>query len=499
MKYILHILSISISALFIFSSPYNASAHEADTSIPPHDWPHEISDIKPNPKVIYGKLANGFRYAFMPNDQLPKHFSIRLYIKAGSINEEEHEQGLAHFLEHMAFNGIKGYPKDQMIQTLQRLGVPFGSHNNACTFTDKTTYELDFMDNSLEHLDHGLKIIAGIADGMLLEPELIEKEKGVILAEKCSSHSANYKLYCDYQDFLYKGLLTNNRRPIGLESVIKAANPTLLRNFYKKWYRPERMMLIIVGDLDRQAVESRIQEYFSSFSDLLDAPNEPDLGTLQYNQGLQIRIYKDEELSAIDLDFVSLKPYQKKIHNTTSVKESIYMDIALTILYERLCQLTKQENCPFRNPYASNGCHYNLSEYSKIAVQCQPEQILEALTAIENELRRTFEYGFTQEEFNCAVRESLYKYKTNQALDETSKTAALIETLLNAITNESVFASYQTAYEITKPFLENEANKDECLKVFKDSWNMDNLFIHLSTNSNTQYTPDQLKKNLLQK
>lgn len=459
-----------------------------------YDWPHEVSDLKPDPRIVHGKLDNGFRYVFMPNDQLPKHFAVRLYVNAGSLMEEENERGLAHFLEHMAFKGIKGYPEDEMIRTLQNLGLPFGSHNNAHTSFDETVYKLDFMNNTPENLEHGLKIMSGIADGMFLDEALISKEIGVILAEKRDSYDVEYKRICDFQEFVYKGLRINDRLPIGIESVIKSANPTLLRNFYKKWYRPERMILMIVGDLDRSEVETRIREYFSTFSGLLEAPNEPDLGAIKYDQGLKSRIYKDKELSGTIFELTSLKPYQKKTIDRKKRKEFIYESIAHRIFNDRLGALARQEVFPFRIAFAEARTAYDVLKFSSVSVECESDKVLGALTTIENELRRIFEYGFTDEEFDRIKREQLYLYKNNLVLDETPKTSDLIETLVSVTTGEAIFTTYKEDYEIVKELLGNEANKNECLQIFKNSWDTSNLRLYLYTNSDVKYTEAQLNE-----
>lgn len=459
-----------------------------------YDWPHEVSDLKPDPRIVYGKLDNGFRYVFMPNAQLPKHFSVRLYVDAGSLMEEKHEQGLAHFLEHMAFKGIRGYPEDQMIQTLQHLGVSFGSHTNAYTSFDETVYMLDFMDNSAENLQHALKIMAGIADGIVLDETLIKKEIGVILAEKRDSSDVGYKLYCDYSQFFYSGTLINERMPIGLESVIKSANTKLLRNFYKTWYRPERMILFVVGDLNQKEVETKINEYFSTFKDLLKPSEDPNMGNLKYKQGLKTRVYKDKELQDIHLELTSLKPYQQKIGDKKVRKEKIYESLAYKIFNERIEDLARQEAFPFLDGYCRTDVNYNHFTQSRIGITCKPEQVFEAINAAENELRRIFEYGFTDAEFDRIKRDTLYQYEKDLALDETQETTELIYKLLEGTKNKKVFTSNQWDYNFLKEFFETEANKETCLEIFKNSWDMENILIYLSTNSGIPYTADQLKE-----
>lgn len=461
---------------------------------PKYDWPHEVSDLEPDSRIVFGKLDNGFRYVFMPNHHPPKHFAIRLYVNAGSLMEEEEERGLAHFLEHMAFKGIRGYPEDKMIQTLQDLGVPFGSHNNAHTDFRETVYKLDFMDNSPEKLEHGLKIMAGIADGMFLGETLIQKEIGVILAEKRDSDGTRSKFGIDYLQFASKGLRINDRLPIGLESVIKSANPILLRNFYKKWYRPERMVLVIAGDLDRNQVESHIKDNFSTFSDLSNAPEEPTLGVLKYKQGIRSRVYWDKELPKTTIKLFSLKTYEPKLVDKKTKKNGIYRNIAYRIFIERLRKLEEHQDCPFTSAEASATLNFEMFEQSTISMDCKPEQVIEALTTAENQLRKIFEYGFTTEEFNRVKRAMLYEYKSDKDRDETHETSFIIQILLDTVINKNIFTTYLSDYERAKEFLENEANEEECLKIFKDTWDMENLSIYLSTNSDIKYTEAQLNE-----
>lgn len=459
-----------------------------------YDWPHEGSDLEPDSRIIYGKLDNGFRYVFMPNRQLPKHFSVRLYVKAGSLMEEEHERGLAHFLEHMAFKGIREYPEDTMIQTLQHLGVSFGSHNNGTTSLDKTVYSLDFMDNSLKHLEHSLKIMVGIADGMLLEQRSIKSEIGVILAEKRDTLSAKKKQENDYTVFAYKGLKINERLPIGIESVIKSANTRLLRDFYKKWYRPERMILIMVGDLESNEVEARIKDYFSTFSDLSEPPKEPNLGVLHYKHGLRSRIYRDKELPETVIEFVTLKPFKQRIFNQKIKKKEIYRSIARAILNERIRLLAAHNDAPFTEGEFLTGVQYKMFTESWLSMKCHPEHVLQAVRITENELRKVFQFGFTDEEFHRFKYEKLSQYAQDKDDEKTQQTDDLIEDLLHTIIYEGVCTSDQWDYDYFQEFFENEANKEDCLEVFKDSWDMDNLLIYLSTNSDIQYTEEQLKE-----
>lgn len=457
-----------------------------------HDWAHEISDLDSDSRVVYGKLDNGFRYAFIHNENLPKQFGLRLYVNAGSLMEEENERGLAHFLEHMAFKGIRGYPEDSMIQTLQKLGVSFGSHTNAYTSFAETVYMLDVLDNSHVHLEHCMKILSGIADGMLLDEDLIQKEIGVILSEKRDRDSAGMRMWHDYKKHVYGGTRLLKRLPIGLEKVIKSANSKLLGNFYRKWYTPDRMLLVVVGDLDQEDVESAIEHCFSGIKKS-EIQQDPYLGELSENQGLRARLYEDNELGTeASLEIYSVRPYQKSPSNKNSRREIILREIASSILNTRLDELAKKEDTPFNKGEFARHVRLDAFEHSSIELECQPEEVLEAIEAAENELRRVLTYGFTDDEFELEKKDMLLMYFQSANTAETKQTESLLNGLLNTLTIGSVYTSPQFDYEFAKEVLEDEMAMDDCLQLFRDSWDVENLGIYVFTNGKVSYDEQEL-------
>ena len=202
-------------------------------------------------------LPNGMTIAVYKNSEPPNRVSMRLLVKRGSAYELENERGLAHFLEHMAFNGTKHFPAGEMVEYFQRLGMAFGADTNAHTSFIETVYKLDMPEASPKLISDGLMLLRDYSDGMLLQQDAIDRERGVIIAEKDSRDTQDYRKAVKEIAHLFKGSVFPDRMPIGEESVIKTADRDTFEKFYRSDYRPENTVLIIVGDIARQCALAR--------------------------------------------------------------------------------------------------------------------------------------------------------------------------------------------------------------------------------------------------
>ena len=257
-----------------------APPSNTDTSanqITPTPWPQASSDIAPDAGATYGTLANGLRYIIYPNNEPPKRVSLRLHIAAGSLMEAEDQRGLAHFLEHMVFNGSENYTADELIPRMQRLGIAFGAHANAYTSFDETVYMLDLPDLSQETIDLAFTVMRDFGDGALLTAEEIDKERGVILSEKISRDSVGYRLMEQQFSKVLPDSLISHRFPIGLDDVIKSAPRERFVDLYSRYYTPQRMTFIVVGDIDPAEMRGRIESSFSSMKNPANPGTDPDL------------------------------------------------------------------------------------------------------------------------------------------------------------------------------------------------------------------------------
>ncbi len=211
---------------------------------------HESSDLKPDAAAKFGVLENGLRYVIYPNAEPKGRASLRLLVLAGSLHEEENQRGVAHFLEHMAFNGSIHYAPGTLVEFFQRMGMSFGGDTNASTGLERTLYLLELPETSAKTLGEGLKVFSDYAGGLLLTAEEIDKERGIILSEKRARDNVGFRTFEAQFQFMLPETILPKRMPIGSVEVIEKAPRGRFVEFWDRWYRPEKMAAIIVGDVD---------------------------------------------------------------------------------------------------------------------------------------------------------------------------------------------------------------------------------------------------------
>ena len=226
----------------------------------PPSFGQETSDLRPDPAAVWGRLPNGLRYVVLPNKEPRGRASLRLVVGSGSLYETESQRGLAHYLEHMAFNGSTHYAPGTLVEYLQRLGMDFGADTNASTSFDSTVFMLELPNTRPATLAEGFQILGDYAGGLLIEPQQINKERGIILAEKRTRDSVEYRSWVAENEFLLGDSLIPKRMPIGLTEVIEKAPREQFVDFYNAWYRPDNLAVIAVGDFDPAAVEAQIKQ-----------------------------------------------------------------------------------------------------------------------------------------------------------------------------------------------------------------------------------------------
>ncbi len=358
----------------------------------------EGSDIPGDPAVKWGLLDNGMRYAILKNAEPPNRASLRLFVDAGSLMESEEQLGLAHFLEHMAFNGTENFPPGEMVEYFQRLGMGFGNHTNAHTGFRETVYKLELPKTDTELMDEGFLLLRDYADGMLLLQEEIEDERGVILAEKLSRDSVQWRTFVNQIEFALPEIRISQRMPIGTEEVIRNANRDRFVSFYNDWYTPNRMVVIAVGDFDPKVVEGLIKKHFDSMPKREKTPTPP-MGNLS-SRGVASHYYYDEEASETSVSVETIIPRVDPPDNMERRRHDLRLAMASMIINRRLDQLSKQADSPIISARSHGGDFYDLGFglYSSVSADCKPENWDAALATIEQELRRALEHGFLEEE-----------------------------------------------------------------------------------------------------
>ena len=212
-----------------------------------------------DPAITMGKFPNGLRYYILANKKPEKRAELRLVVKAGSVLEEDDQRGLAHFVEHMAFNGTKNFPKHDLIAFIESLGMRFGADLNAYTSFDETVYMLQVPTDKPGAVERAFQVLEDWAHNVTFEPAEIEKERGVVMEEWRGSRGAGMRTVERLFPIAFKGSRYAERIPIGLPAIIQNAKPERLVQFYKDWYRPDLMAVVAVGDFDKAAIQKLIK------------------------------------------------------------------------------------------------------------------------------------------------------------------------------------------------------------------------------------------------
>lgn len=427
-------------------------------------------------KVRVGKLDNGITYYIRANKKPEGRVQFRLAVNAGSILEDEDQLGLAHFTEHMAFNGTEYYPHNELISKLQAKGVQFGGHVNAYTSFDQTVYYVN-MPNDAEMLEMGMKILDGWASKLLMDPKEIDAERGVIIEEWRGRLGAQDRLQKQYWPIMFKDSRYANRVPIGTEEVLKTfQRPTIVR-FYEDWYRPDLQAVIIVGDIDVDAVEAKVKEYFTD-NKMPANPKERPYYNVPDNKEPLVAIATDKEASSANIQMF-WKHAQAPKGTIGDYRQMLVRTLAENIINARFAEMAEKASAPFL--YAGGGYGSFLAKLDCAVLTAYPKdnRIEEATAMLLKEMKRVDEHGFLQTELDRAKESLLESYR--KAAKELNKTQSndFADEYTNHYLEGDVIPGIRQEDQYAREFVP-EITLDEVNAVVKD-WITDENFIYVLT------------------
>ena len=445
-------------------------------------WGHDGSDLKPDPNIKFGILGNGLRYVILPNAEPPNRISLRLFVDAGSLMETEEQRGLAHFIEHMAFNGTKNFPGGKMVEYFQRLGMSFGGDTNAHTSFKETVYKLELPKPDEKMLREGMQLFRDYADGMLLTQEEIEKERGVILSEKLTRDSPESRTMEVAFDFALPDSIISKRLPIGTKEVIKGADRPTFVDYYKKWYTSDRMILVAVGAVEPAKLIPLIEEYFSSMKKPDPIVPDPDLGKVTPGRGVVAKIHYEKEASSTDVGIESVQPWKHVPDTSENRLATLRLGTANWIIDRRLQKLAKQEGAPFTSGSAYEFAFLDFVRFGGITVSCKPENWQGALEVAEQELRRALEHGFTAAEIEEANADTMTSYKEAAEGAQTRQSRDLADLLADEAATRVVSTSPAQDLEWASSAIE-QVTAENCLAELRKLWsNTEDLQVFIGGN-----------------
>lgn len=447
-------------------------------------FPHTQSDLKPDPAVRFGTLPNGLRYVIRPNQEPKNRASLRLVLPVGSLNEKPDQRGLAHFLEHLAFKGSKHYAPGTLIEFFQRMGMNFGGDTNASTGFDRTIYMLELPDTKEATLAEGLRVFGDYAGYLLLRPEDINKERGIILSERRTRDSVSYRTMVSQLSFLLKGSLFPERWPIGVEQVIAEAQRDRFVDFYDTWYRPDLMSVVVVGDVNPDAVEKQIEAAFAELKPRAPARPFPDRGTLEQSKGDGVRVFFHTEPEASDttVSVVTVQKYDREPDTSANRLKYLPRSLANAIINRRLSELAKKEGAPFTQGSIWAGESFDFYRETSISLTGRGDQWREALPIAEQELRRALEHGFQPVELREVV--ATFRNSLEQAVKtaSTRRSEGIAQELVDTLVDHDVFTTPADDLALFGPALER-VTVDECLAALRQSWSAPNRLVMVTGNA----------------
>jgi len=449
----------------LFPASTNAASSDVD-EMP--CWPHEKSDLDPDPALVFGKLPNGFRYVLMENHEPKARVSMHLNIQAGSMNESDHEQGLAHFLEHMLFNGSTHFKPGELVKYFQNIGMQFGPDANAHTGFYETVYDVLLPEGNVEDLEKGLVVLKDYAQGAFLFQSEIDKEKKVVLAEKRTRDSASYRTFVSTLKFELPETSIPERLPIGKENIIKNSDRNLLKKFYDTWYRPENMVIVMTGDFETGTAAKLIKKNFSSISARAQRKPDADIGEINH-KGIKPFYHFEKEAGNTTVSIEVIRKTYKSDDSFALQKKRLLKNIADRIVQDRLDAMVGKPGTPFTSVAISSGIYLRQIEYATITGDCSPGNWEETLSLIEQTLRQAIEHGFTKSELERVKKDFLSGLDNAVKKASTRNSRVLARAIISGLNNNRVLQSPSQEKELFAPVI-NLATLKDVHESFKKTW-----------------------------
>lgn len=468
-----------------------ASAAQATQEVATADNGVDLSQqIPDDPTVRQGKLSNGLTYYIKNNGKPEDIVELRLAINAGSVLEDDDQQGLAHFMEHMNFNGTTNFNKNELVDYLQGIGIKFGADLNAYTSFDETVYILPIPSDDAEKIEKGFTILSDWANGALLTDKDINEERGVVLEESRTGKGANDRMNkITIPASFYKSKYAE-RLPIGKDDILKNFKPDVLRRFYNDWYRPDLMAVVAVGDLDVDALEAQIKKHFGKIP-AKENPRERPVYGLPNHDNTVVAVAQDPEATyaIVRVEYKDRENTPKPI-SVSDYRNNLVDGLFSFMINNRLSELTQKPNPPFLFASSSYGgtVDKNKNSYSSFAAS-SPTGQLDALKVILEENQRVKLFGFGKGEIERAKTAFLSSYESAYNDRDKQESGRLVGQYVQGFLNDSKIPSIEWSYKTTTELLPT-IQVEEVNKRINDYIHDDNRVI-IFTGPTTEKVPTE--------
>lgn len=434
--------------------------------------------VEPNPDIKIGKLPNGMTYYIYKNSKPEKRLELMLVVNAGAVLEDDDQNGLAHFCEHMAFNGTKTFPKQELVNFLESTGIRFGADLNAYTNQDETVYMLTIPLDNAKTLGKGMEVIRDWAQFVTFDDKEIDNERGVIMEEWRLGKGAQDRLNDKHRHVMYHGSKYAQRDVIGDTNVLLRAPYDNFRRFYRTWYRPENMAVIVVGDADPSNLESMIRKTFTFPGSETGALVKRPALSLPPHKDLLVSVATDPELPVASATFM-IKHAADQAKTVGGFKRSITEQLWSSMISSRMAELSRKPNPPYINASVGKGRFTRENEALFASVTASDKNVLKSLDAMMTELERAAKFGFSESELQRAKDAMMARMETYyNERDKSESQGFAFEFSRNFLHGEAIpgIVAEYALYQQLVP----SVTLDDCVKSFKDAYAPENRVITVS-------------------
>ena len=454
-------------------------------------WAHEGVALKPDSRVVWGRLDNGLRYALLPHQGVPGRVVMKLVVMAGSVDETDDEQGIAHFTEHMAFHGTAEMDEPAMLSLFRRLGAEFGSDINAFTTFDTTTFSLDFRDNEPRLLAEGFRMFKGVAGSINFEPAVIERERRVIFAEKRNRNGLTDRSLQASYPVVYRGIAFSHHSPIGIDETLNSFHRENFLKYYRRCYRPDFMVVVVAGDFAVAPLETLIRTTFGDLPKPTTPPpvrpeGRPDI------HGLRAGVFRIPGVGSAETETACVVPAPTRGDPREAIIRAQRSAFVMELFQNRLRLLIPGAG----SPEASFDSIMNY-ETASASIRVPGEVWSQGTLALDQAIRDTLKRGFEPSEINELRERYLRNLGYHASQLPVMDPGDLCESLTDSITEHSVFIGPATETAWMTDWM-TRLTPDEVNRTFRALWTPETLAFQVSGDVDLQLKPEDVIK-LVQK
>lgn len=452
--------------------PQDEAAGEAEVTLVQQEGQPE--QLRQDPQICTGRLENGLTYLIRPTKEPAGRASVRLFVDTGSLDESPETSGVAHFIEHLVFNGSRHFKRGELIPTMQRLGLGFGGDANAYTSLLHTVYMLDLPNLEDETVNFAMMIMRDFADGATIEDEAVEKERGIVISEMKSRDSEQYRATIRLMRQVTEGSRVADYMPIGREEVIRNIAPQAVRDYYRSHYVPEKMTLVVTGDFEPAQAEAWIHQHFDSLEKREPLPRQP-LNT-DIDTAPSVRLITNSEQAHVSVLMNVVKPWAERPDTIERRMEELPLTLATGMFNRRMERMAKRADSPFMHAGADESSVYRAVDMFSVSSVSKPQDWAAALVTTVKELRRAMEYGFSEDELAEVVMNGLKESEKECRSWSTVSAQLMAGRLINGLAENKVCTTPEEDLRAMKTALAKlMADPDQCRQALRKAFDTEHL------------------------